>query len=54
MSYRFLSPALTELTEAAEFYEKSIPGLGADFIDEVDIVSIFHLNRDQLSWKRNL
>jgi len=96
MSYRFLSPALTELSEAAEFYEKSVPGLGSDFIDEVDaaierildfpdawsrisedyrhcnlrrfpytiiytryegeilIVSIFHLTRDPLSWKRNL
>ena len=32
MSFRFLSPALDELAEAAEFYEQRVPGLGADFI----------------------
>ena len=36
MTYRFLSPALEELTEAAEYYEQQVRGLGADFIDEVD------------------
>ena len=36
MSFRFLSPALDELAEAAEFYQQSVPGLGADFIHEVD------------------
>lgn len=36
MNFRFLSPALEELTEAAEFYDKRVPGLGADFINEVD------------------
>lgn len=36
MSYRFLSPALAELAEAAEFYGERVPGLGADFVDEVD------------------
>jgi len=36
MNFRFLSPALAELSEAAEFYEKRVPGLGVDFLDEVD------------------
>ena len=36
MTYRILSPALIELTEAADFYESKVPGLGADFITEAD------------------
>ena len=36
MSYRFLSPALDELSEAAAFYDERVAGLGADFLDEVD------------------
>ena len=36
MNYRFLSPAIRELTEAVEYYESQIAGLGADFLDELD------------------
>jgi hypothetical protein len=36
MNYRFLTPALAEIREAAEFYENRVSGLGADFLDEVD------------------
>ena len=36
MNYRFLTPALAEIREAAAFYEERVPGLGADFLDEVD------------------
>jgi plasmid stabilization system protein ParE len=36
MTYRFLTPALAEIREAAEFYEERVSGLGADFLDEVD------------------
>ncbi len=36
MTYRFLSPALREATEAAEYYETQVFGLGADFLDELD------------------
>ncbi len=36
MTYRFLSPALSEATEAAEFYNGQVPGLGADFVEEFD------------------
>ncbi len=36
MTYRFLSPVLTEISEAAEFYDEKVPGLGADFVQEVD------------------
>lgn len=36
MTYRFLSPALEEVREAAAFYEGRVPSLGADFIDELN------------------
>jgi len=36
MTFRFLSPALVELSEAAEYYDGKVPGLGADFIKEAD------------------
>lgn len=36
MNYRFLTPALVEIREAATFYEGRVSGLGADFLDEVD------------------
>jgi plasmid stabilization system protein ParE len=36
MNFRFLTPALAEIREAAEFYEQRVSGLGADFLDEVD------------------
>lgn len=36
MNYRFLTPALGEIRESVEYYEDKVPGLGADFLDEVD------------------
>lgn len=36
MNYRFLTPALAEIRDAAEFYENRVSALGADFLDEVD------------------
>lgn len=36
MNYRFLTPALVDIREAAEFYDSRVPGLGADFLDEID------------------
>lgn len=36
MTFRFLSVALEEFTEAARYYDDQIPGLGAEFIHEVD------------------
>lgn len=36
MTYRFLSPALGEVREAAAFYGSRVPGLGSDFLDELD------------------
>ncbi len=36
MTFRFLSPALAELTQAAEYYDARLPGLGAGFLSEVD------------------
>jgi plasmid stabilization system protein ParE len=36
MTYRFLSPAQRELAEAADYYEHTVPGLGLEFLDEVE------------------
>jgi len=36
MTYRILAPALVELTEAAEYYDSKVCGLGADFVGETD------------------
>ena len=36
MTHRFLSPAQGELAEAIEFYENAAPGLGLQFLDEVE------------------
>ena len=33
--YRFLYPAEDEMTEASQFYEAAAPGLGSDFLDDV-------------------
>jgi plasmid stabilization system protein ParE len=35
ISYRFLSPAEEEMTEAALFYEIASTGRGSDFLDDV-------------------
>jgi len=51
MTYRFLTPALEELTEAAEFYDERVSGLGADFVDEVD-AAIERLLRFPEAWAR--
>jgi len=51
MTYRFLTPALEELVEAAAFYDERVPGLGGDFIDEVD-VAIERLLRFPEAWGR--
>ena len=36
MNYRFLSPALNELTNASDYYEEQDSGLGYEFIKEVE------------------
>lgn len=36
MKYRFLAPALSEASKAADFYESEVAGLGGEFIDELD------------------
>lgn len=38
MSYRFLTSAEEEMTEAALFYDEKVSGLGTDFIDDVQRV----------------
>jgi hypothetical protein len=37
MTLRFLTPALVEIREAAEYYDERVSGLGADFLDEVKL-----------------
>ena len=36
MTYRFLSPAQRDLAEAVEYYERAAPGLGLEFLDEIE------------------
>ena len=36
MKFRFLSPALSELSEGSNYYEKEVPGLGIEFINDVE------------------
>ncbi|MEK7270479.1 MAG: type II toxin-antitoxin system RelE/ParE family toxin [Planctomycetota bacterium] len=36
MTFRFLSPAQADIASAADYYEKAVPGLGLDFLDEIE------------------
>jgi hypothetical protein len=36
MTYRFLSGAQRDLADAMRYYEQAIPGLGLEFLDEVE------------------
>lgn len=36
MTYRFLSPAQRELAEAIAYYDRAVPGLGLEFLEEVE------------------
>ncbi len=36
MTYRFLSPAQRDLAEAVDYYEGASPGLGLEFLDEIE------------------
>ena len=36
MTYRFLSPAQRDLAEAVQYYERAAPGLGLEFLDEIE------------------
>ena len=51
MNFRFLSPALVELAEGAEYYEGKVPGLGADFVDEAESAIARILNYPE-AWGR--
>lgn len=51
MTYRFLDPALVEISEAAEFYDGQVPGLGIDFLDELD-EAINIILRFPTAWSR--
>ena len=51
MTHRFLSPALRELTKAAEYYEAEQRGLGADFLREVE-TAIARILRNPEAWMR--
>ncbi len=49
MTWRFLSPALSEISEAAEYYEGKVPGLGGDFVEEVD-AAIYRILQFPNAW----
>lgn len=48
MTFRFLSPALSELSEAADYYEEQA-GMGGEFVTEVD-ESIERILMFPLAW----
>ena len=49
MTYRFLSPAKAELAEATEYYENAVPGLGLEFLDEIE-TTIARIVRQPQAW----
>jgi toxin ParE2 len=49
MTWRFLSPAVAEIADAADYYEGKVPGLGGDFLDEVD-ATIIRILRFPEAW----
>jgi plasmid stabilization system protein ParE len=49
MNYRFLTPALREISDAAEYYDGQVPGLAADFVDELD-ATIGLILRFPMAW----
>ena len=49
MSFRFLTPAITELEEAAEFYESRDRGLGLEFLSEVED-TLFRIGEHPDAW----
>jgi len=36
VTYKFLSPAQQDLAKAVEYYERASPGLGLEFLDELE------------------
>ena len=36
MTFRFLSPAESDLTQAMDYYDRASPGLGLEFLNEVE------------------
>lgn len=51
MTYRFLSPAKAELAEATEYYENASPGLGLEFLDEIE-TTIARVMRQPEAWTK--
>ena len=51
MTYRFLSPAERELAEAAEYYDHAVPGLGLEFLNEVER-TIARILRHPQAWTK--
>jgi plasmid stabilization system protein ParE len=51
VTYRFLSPAQRELSEAVQYYEKASPGLGLEFLDEIE-KTVERILQDPDAWTR--
>ena len=51
MTFRFLDPARIELLEARDYYEIQSPGLGADFVQEIES-AIQQITRHPEAWGR--
>ena len=51
MTYRFLSPAQADLAEAMQYYEQAVPGLGLEFLDDVER-TVRRILLQPEAWKR--
>lgn len=51
MKFKFLSPALSELSAGSSYYEKEVPGLGFEFINEVES-TIIRILKYPNAWSR--
>jgi len=49
-TYRFLSAASREVEESRNFYDEERPGLGAEFIDELD-VTLYEICKQPEIWR---
>jgi toxin ParE1/3/4 len=51
VTYRLLSPAESELATAAEYYNRAVPGLGMEFLNEVER-TIARILRHSQAWTK--
>lgn len=51
MTYRFLAPAECDFAEATDYYDRAVPGLGLEFLKEVER-TIARILRHPQAWTK--